>query len=368
MPLATIDRLVAKLSLWPLLKGNFEVKMMSLIEPKILMDVDDNGRLNWQSSITEEQKLNLDNVEIKLDSVLLEKATLNFVNAKHDVDIKLENLNAEVIAPSIFGPYRIEGSYIKDNNPEGFAMSLGRFSESFATSVNFVLNHPTSETFVRFDGSILLKNDAINGNLIVESKKPVDFINKNFKDVNLGTAYDYPLALSMQLDTNKTKASLSNIVVKYGTTAGAGNILIPLAEEYADEDEEPSRRRAEIGFEMTDLDLTPIAAALKAGYEKYGAEGAAYNPQLKFDFIADLKSINTTYNGQTLKNFNLSADYLDNQLTLRNLSATLPGETEFKVTGDVFADNDELTYSLQPNIRPMICRNCWAGWDIRLIR
>lgn len=47
MPLATIDRLVAKLSLWPLLKGNFEVKMMSLIEPKILMDVDDNGRLNW---------------------------------------------------------------------------------------------------------------------------------------------------------------------------------------------------------------------------------------------------------------------------------------------------------------------------------
>lgn len=369
VPLATIDRLVAKLSLWPLLKGNFEVKMMSLIEPKILMDVDDNGRLNWQSSITEEQKLNLDNVEIKLDSVLLEKATLNFVNAKHDVDIKLENLNAEVIAPSIFGPYRIEGSYIKDNNPEGFAMSLGRFSESFATSVNFVLNHPTSETFVRFDGSILLKNDAINGNLIVESKKPVDFINKNFKDVNLGTAYDYPLALSMQLDTNKTKASLSNIVVKYGTTAGAGNILIPLAEEYADEDEEPSRRRAEIGFEMTDLDLTPIAAALKAGYEKYGAEGAAYNPQLKFDFIADLKSINTTYNGQTLKNFNLSADYLDNQLTLRNLSATLPGETEFKVTGDVFADNDELTYSLQPEYTTNDLQKLlgWLGYQVNQV-
>ena len=35
VPLATIDRLVAKLSLWPLLKGNFEVQMMSLIGPKI---------------------------------------------------------------------------------------------------------------------------------------------------------------------------------------------------------------------------------------------------------------------------------------------------------------------------------------------
>lgn len=173
----------------------------------------------------------------------------------------------------------------------------------------------------------------------------------------------------MQLDTNKTKASLSNIVVKYGTTAGAGNILIPLAEEYADEDEEPSRRRAEIGFEMTDFDLTPIAAALKAGYEKYGAEGAAYNPQLKFDFIADLKSINTTYNGQTLKNFNLSADYLDNQLTLRNLSATLPGETEFKVTGDVFADNDELTYSLQPEYTTNDLQKLlgWLGYQVNQV-
>lgn len=370
VPLATIDRLVAKLSLWPLLKGNFEIKMMSLIEPKILMDVDDNGRLNWQSSITEEQKLNLDNVEIKLDSVLLERATLNFVNAKHDVDIKLENLNAEVIAPSIFGPYRIEGSYIKDNNPEGFAMSLGQFSESFATSVNFVLNHPTSETFVRFDGSVLLKNDAINGNLIVESKKPADFISKNFKDINPGSAYDYPLALSMQLDTNKTKVSMSNIVVKYGTTAGAGNILLPLAEEYAvDENNQPSRRRVEAGFEMTDLDLTPVAAALKAGFEKYGKNGAVYNPQLAFDFIADLKSINTTYNGQTLKNFNLSIDYLNNQLTLRNLSATLPGETEFKMTGDVFADNDELTYALKPEYTTNDLQKLlgWLGYPVNQV-
>ena len=367
VPLATIDRLVAKLSLWPLLKGNFEVKMMSLIEPKILMDVDDNGRLNWQSSITAEQKLNLDNVEIKLDSVLLEKATLNFVNAKHDIAIKLENLNAEVIAPSIFGPYRIEGSYIKDNNPEGFAMSLGRFSESFATSVNFVLNHPTSETFVRFDGSVLLKNDAISGNLIVESKKPVDFINKNFKDINLGQEYDYPLALSMQMDTNKTKASFSNVVIKYGATAGAGNILVPLADEYADD--EPERRRAEIGFEMTDLDLTPVAAVLKAGFEKYSAEGAVFNPQLKFDFIADVKSVNTTYNDQILKNFNLSVDYIDNQLTIRNLSATLPGETEFKVSGDVFSSDDELTYSLQPEYTTNDLQKLlgWLGYQVHQV-
>lgn len=368
-PLATIDKLVAKLDLWALLKGNFEVKMMSLVNPKIFMEVDNNGRLNWQSSITEEQKLSLDNIEITLDSVLLEKATLNFVNTKHDIDITLENLNAEVIAPSIFGPYRIEGSYIKDNNPEGFALSLGRFSESFATSVNFVLNHPTSETFVRFDGSVLLKNDAINGDVIIESKKPVDFLNKNFKELQLGAEYDYPFALSLQADTNKTKIALSNIVVKYGSTAGAGNILVPLDPDYVVDDDTSKRRRAEIGFEMTDLDLAPVEAALKSAFQKYSAEGAIYNPQLKFDFIADLKAINTLYKGQTLKNFNLSVDYLDNELKIRNLSASLPGDTEFKLSGDVFSDNDVLTYSLDLEYTTNDLQKllAWLGYEVNPI-
>lgn len=82
-----------------------------------------------------------------------------------------------------------------------------------------------------------------------------------------------------------------------------------------------------------------------------------------------MKSINTTYNGQTLKNFNLSADYLDNQLTLRNLSATLPGETEFKVTGDVFADNDELTYSLQPEYTTNDLQKLlgWLGYQVNQV-
>ena len=368
-PLATIDKLVAKLDLWALLKGNFEVKMMSLINPKIFMEVDNDGRLNWQSSITEEQKLSLDNIEIRLDSVLLEKATLNFVNTKHDIDITLENLNAEVIAPSIFGPYRIEGSYVKDNNPEGFALSLGRFSESFATSVNFVLNHPTSETFVRFDGSVLLKNDAINGDVIIESKNPVDFLNKNFKDLQLGPEYNYPFALSLQADTNKTKIALSNIVVKYGATAGAGNILVPLDPDYAVEEDAPKRRRAEIGFEMTDLDLAPAEAALKSLLAKYGAENAVYDPQLKFDFIADLKSVNTLFNGQTLKDFNLSVDYLNNELKIRNLSVSLPGDTQFSVSGEVFSDEDVFTYSLEPEYTTNDLQKllAWLGYEINPI-
>ena len=360
VPLASIKSLVAKLSLQPLLRGNFEVKMMSLVEPEILLEVQSDGKLNWQSPLSEEQKFSLENVEVTLDSVMLEKATLNVVDPRRNVDVMLENLNAEVIAPSIFGPYRIEGSYIKDNNPEGFAISLGQFSESFATTVNFVLNHPTSQTFVRFDGSVLLNNDALSGNLVIDSQKPVDFINKNFKSASLGAEYDYPLALSLQVETNKTKIDLSNVVVKYGTSAGAGNVLIPRPEE-PEEGEEPERRQIEAAFEMTDLDLVPAVKTIQHLLNKYKAEGAAYEPRAEFDLIADVKSINSTYNNQNIRDFNLSVDFVDNDLTIRSLSATLSGDTGFEASGDIFSRNGELTYNLDVEYTTADLQKL-AGW------
>ena len=207
-PLATIKSLEADLALGPLLNGDFEVKMMSLIEPEIWFKVLSEGKLNWQTPLTETQKQSLDDIKISLDSVLLEKAKVNFVDEKHNIDTHLDNLNGEVIAESVFGPYRIEGSYVKDKNPEGFAISLGQFSESFATSVNFVLNQPTSKSYLRFDGKVLLKNSALNGNLIIESQKFKEFFDSTLPNRVLDEDLDYPLALSLELDTNKSKINL----------------------------------------------------------------------------------------------------------------------------------------------------------------
>ncbi len=78
---------------------------------------------------------------------------------------------------------------------------------------------------------------------------------------------DYPLAMSMELETSKTKINMSNIVVKFRTSAGAGNILVPLFEnEFAIDGSEPEeRRRIEMAFNMTDLDLTPWVAFAEKG-------------------------------------------------------------------------------------------------------
>lgn len=344
-PLATIKSLVATLSLRPLLKGNFDVKRMSLVNPEINLEVTEEGVLNWYSPLPGSQK-DFNESEVQLDSVTLENASVDFVYPERDINVHLDSLNAEVMAQSILGPYHIEGSYVKDNNPEGFAISIGKISDSMPTTLNMVLNHPLSETIVRFDGTVLYKNRAVSGNFIFDSKKLMSFSEATFKQFAFDKNYDYPLAVSTEVNTNKTKIELNNLVVKYGTTAGAGNVLIPLRPDNPNLNvEQVWRPKIETGFEMTEWNLAPAVYWLQKQFDKYNNPEAVYLPEWDFDLAADIKAVKASYNNQELRDIVLSIDEVDNVLTLSNFNAQLPGDTNLSLSGSIFDRDERLAYS-----------------------
>lgn len=351
-PLARIKSLVADLNVAALVKGDFDVKMMSLVEPDIRFEMDENGKLNWESPLSDAQKSKMENIQLVLDSVMIKNAKLSYVDAVRDINLRVDNLNAEVIAQSIFGPYRIEGTYVKDNNPEGFAFSIGKLSSGLATTLNLVVNQPTTETFVRFDGAVMAQNNAVNGNLIFESKKLMNFINSNFNDFKLDKEYDYPLAVSLEIKTNKTKIDFTSFVVKYGETAGAGNLLIPLSDEQAGgSGEGESRPKVELAFNFTELNMDPVVALMKKLFARFNVDEANYNPEWNFDLLADVKSIKTRYRDQLIKEFKLSFDMIDNNINIRELSAVLPGDTAVDVKGDIYSDLGHLSYKLDTSLK-----------------
>ena len=341
--LAKIPRLVSTLSIRSLISGHFNVEKMNIVEPEIFVELYPDGRLNWQSVNGDQKDFRIDNLEISLNSVVLEKAKMHLINQPYNINSILDNMNAEIIAQSLFGPYRIEGSYIKNGNPGGFAISLGQFSESFATSANVVVSHPQSESYVRFDGTLLLNNDAINGNLIFESKNPVNFFNANFKNLNIPETYEHPLALSLEIKTDKNQISLANIVIKYGNSAGAGNILIPRQKDKIGENVE-DRRKIDAAFNMTELEIEPIVSFIRDFLSQYDRQ-ENYFPEYDFDVIADLKALKSTYNGEVVRDFDLSVDFINNVLKIQNLSATMPGNTSAKLTGEIFSLEKKLTYA-----------------------
>lgn len=342
-PLAVVKEMITDLSLVPLLQGKFVVDNMSLRNPNILIEFDENGKFNWESEIKDTENTSFDNIDIAFNSIVLKDASVQIINAGLNIDMTLQNLNADISAQSLRGPYRIDGNFVKNNNPAGFALTFGTLSESFATSLNLVLTHPSSESYARFDGSMLPSNNEIKGNFIVEAKKPSNFINELTGQNILPAEFNYPLAFSIEVSTNKQQIDLSSFILKYGdNTAGAGNVLIPLTAQ-----DENSKPKVELGFEMTDLDLEPIAAVLKSQIKKYQNTKNKFSPAFDFDLIADVKAVRCFYNNQFLQNFDLQADLINNALQIKNLSASLPGNTDFRTGGSIFESDKTLSYDFK---------------------
>lgn len=350
-PLAEVERLVARLDLVPLLKGEFNVEQMTLQHPTVRMKIMDDGSLNWAGELTAQQKQKMEEIQVKLMSLSIEKATLTFYDAKRGIDWKFDNLSAEIMADSLFGPFHIEGSYIKDNNPAGFALSIGRITENMNTSINVGITNPSTQTMLRFDGSVMPKNDVVTGNIVFESKRLMNFVTENFKNVQFEKQYDMPLAVSTQINTNKQKVELSNLIVKYGTTAAAGNVIIPRLEEVTDwsqKDEAAPRQKIELAFNFTDFDLAPVVAYLQKLLKTYD-QGKTLEIKPKADIMADLRAVKAQYGKQEIKNLELSVDVLPGKLKVNKLLAQLPGNTNLNIKGEIFPD-DEGIFQYKTNV------------------
>lgn len=332
-PLMEIKNVVAELSLMPLLGGEFHVKKMIL--DGVVINIDwDKGGLSWQNDLSPDQRQMMEDTTMVLNGVSLRNAEVNFEAQESGVDLHLTNLNGEVIAQGIFGPFRIEGNYLKGSTPEGFALSIGKLSENYATSLNMVVTHPQSDSYVRFDGSFHLINKVLNGNVIIESQQPSDFINANFADAKVPVQYNQPAALGFDIALNPQKLSLSNIVLKYGNTQGAGTLEMPLDNTNVPE--------IKTNFNFTDLELDPIVGFLRERIEIYKENG--FSPSYPVDLTAGIKAVRASYDGQGLKELDMGFSLDGSTVKLDKLNVVLPGNTTLTMNGSVYPHQDELYF------------------------
>ncbi len=360
--LAKISKLVANLSLNSLFRGRFNVDKMKIIKPEIFVEMMESGQLNWESN-KPEQDFEITNIDMSFGSVRLEGAKVHFISKKYDFHSVLDNVKADIVADSIFGPYRIEGSYVKRNVPGGFALDLGKFSESFATPVTVVISHPQSESYARFDGTLLLRNDAINGNVTIEAKNPINFANSTFNDVRLSEEYEHPLAMSLAVKSDKNQVELSNVVIKYNGSVGAGNVLIPRVKKKIDGEAE--RRRVDVAFNMTELNADLVLDAIKRFWNKY--DGKDYVPNSEFDVIADVKAVKTHYRDQDIRDLDISVDFVDNVWTLQNMTMQLPYDGIVKAKGEVFSTEKVMTFNFDVDtaVTEFAKTAQWLGYDVK---
>jgi AsmA protein len=122
--MASLKGLQVQLELWPLLTGTVEVARFVLVEPVIHLEVDQEGRPNWQFGETagepapgtepeapaEGEGTTVPITDLKLGDIRIENGTITYADAASGQSERLEAVNLTVDLPDIRSPLNAEGS------------------------------------------------------------------------------------------------------------------------------------------------------------------------------------------------------------------------------------------------------------------
>ena len=114
--LATIDNLNTEVSLQSLLKGSPDIRSLSLIGTEIWININEKGELNWSNY---GKSISDSDINTRLQSLSLQNALLHLNNEKSGIKFDLSQLNADVQAETLAGPYRLDGNFVKDEDHFG---------------------------------------------------------------------------------------------------------------------------------------------------------------------------------------------------------------------------------------------------------
>ena len=356
--LAVVKKMETVVSLRSILRKTPDIQSLALSDVEFWIKIDDNGKTNWHQE-SESQLVNAD-LDSRLQSFSLQKSTLHLIYDKYDINADLTDFNADIQAISLAGPYRLDGNFKKNDDNFGLALSISSFSLKEDIDLNFVIMHPRSKSYLRYDGKYNLQTDYYEGDFSGNSEHTADFVNILLNKNALDEKYNKSLLFSVAAKSSAEALDLSHLVVKFDRfIEGAGDITIPYGsaqkdgktEEIEEDDEEQeeivtSKPKINIKYQLVSLDLRPIIAVLKAKFSDYQND-KLYEPKTEYDAEFDITAEHVNASDMSTGFFeNMSAKgvWQNNVLSLDDFYAVGQGNTVWTMTGSLSEENSAPHY------------------------
>lgn len=172
------------MSLRALLEGTPEIESLSLNGTEIWYVVDENGVSNWRQ---QQKGVFLDsNIEFNRQTISIQNSWVHYQNRKHEINLEFSQVNADIVAESLVGPYRIDGNFVYAEDNFGFAVGLGDISQTDEIFLNFAVTHPRSNSYILYDGNYNMTSGAFKGNFSGEFQLLAKLVNSLSQKRNVG--------------------------------------------------------------------------------------------------------------------------------------------------------------------------------------
>ena len=332
-----LKSVTVKPALFAMLGGNIEVSEVTLVEPKIVLEINAQGKPNWEfaGSAAEAKPAAAQPSSPKplsLGRLTIENGTLIFSDSKAGLSVTAEKANFSASVGSLDGPYSLAGGATINGAPLKLDLSVGaKAAGGHAMQVALEANGGK----IGFKGNLseLGPNARVTGAASVAAEQLSTFIGSLVNLAGLPAPALPPLLAAKftfdgGIEASQTAVAAKDFKLALGESSGSGSLAVTLKPALAVE--------GKVSIPKLDLDktlaaLSPPAATAPAApaapapaSPAPAAAGGGIPADLTAKFSLDMAEV--IYNKAAVRNVALELDVRGGAIAVPKLTATLPGD------------------------------------------
>ena len=342
-----------KPSLFGLLAGNIEVSEVTLIEPKIVLEINAEGKPNWEfaPSVAEAKPVAPKPVSPKplsLGRLTIDNGTLIFSDSKAGISVVAEKANFSASVGSIDGPYTLAGGADINGSPLKLDLAVGS-KGSNGHNADVTLQAGGGKLTFRGTLSELGPTARIAGIASVATDSLTGFVGTLVKlagqpEPALPPLLSGKFVFDGAVEASQTAFAAKDFKMTLGQDSGSGSFAVTLKPALAVD--------GKIAIPKLDLDkwmaavaspaappATPPAASPPAGNRPAAApasSGGSMLGDVTAKLALDIGEI--VYNKKAIRNAVVELDARGGAVAVPKLSATLPGDMVLQAKSTMTGD------------------------------
>lgn len=371
-----VKSVTVKPSLLALLGGNIEVSEVTLLEPKIVLEINAEGKPNWEfaPSVAEAKPAAAKSSSprpLSLGRLTIDNGTLIFSDSKAGVSVVAEKANFTASVGSIDGPYSLAGDASVNGAPLRLDLAVGARGSNGHTA-DLALQAGGGKLGFKGTLSELGATAKISGTASASADSLTTFVGTLVSLAGqpppvLPALLAGKFSFDGAIDVSQTAFAARDFKMALGQDSGSGSLSISLKPRLAVE--------GRIAVPKLDLDRwlaalqQPASAAAPSAPAASPPSGQATTSQ---SFLGDLTAKvafevgEVIYNKQPVRNVVLEIDARGGAVAVPKLTATLPGDmvlqAQSTLTGDAARPGVTGQFSLVgPKLRETLS---WLAVDV----
>ncbi len=371
-----VKSVTVKPSLLALLGGNIEVSEVTLVEPKIVLEINAEGKPNWEfaPSVAEAKPAAPKPSSprpLSLGRLTIDNGTLVFSDSKAGLSVVADKANFTASVGSIDGPYSLAGDASINGAPLRLDLAVGARGANGHTA-DLALQAGGGKLGFKGTLSELGAAAKISGMASASAESLTTFVGTLVKlagqpEPVLPALLAGKFSFDGAVDVSQTAFAARDFKLALGQDSGSGSLSVALKPKLGVE--------GKLAVPKLDLDrwLVTLQQTSPAAAPSASTAAAASAPvATSQNFLSDLNAKvaievgEVIYNKQPIRNIVLEIDAKDGAVAVPKLAATLPGDmvlqAQSTLTGDAARPGVTGQFSLVgPKLRETLS---WLAVDL----